>query len=171
VDLIFMQLDGTNTAMQFTVPARSRYTVAVQDVLPGAQVSARISSQLPVVAERAMYWSGRSDGHATLGTPSPEYNWYFAEGYTAGGYEEWLLIQNPWDGKATVQLAYMLPDGSNKNATVVVEGNSRYTINVGAEIGPTEVSLSLSSDLPVVAERAMYFRQRSGGHCSIGAIE
>ena len=28
-----------------------------------------------------------------------------------------------------------------------------------------------SSSLPVVGERAMYFVERSGGHCSIGAIE
>jgi len=38
-------------------------------------------------------------------------------------------------------------------------------------VGAAEVSIKLSSDLPVVGERAMYFRERSGGHCSIGAIE
>jgi hypothetical protein len=171
VDLIFMQPDGTNTAMQFTVPARSRYTVPVHQVLPGVQVSARVSSELPVVAERAMYWKDRSDGHATLGTPTPEYDWFFAEGYTAGGYEEWLLIQNPWDGKATIAIDFMLPGGSTQSITAVVEGRSRFTLNVGAVVGATEVSLKVTSDLPVVGERAMYFKERSGGHCSIGAIE
>jgi xylan 1,4-beta-xylosidase len=171
VDLTFMQLDGTNTTMQFTVAPRSRYTVPVHQVLPGAQVSARVSSQLPVVAERAMYWKDRSDGHATLGTPTPEYTWFFAEGYTAEGFEEWLLIQNPWDGTARVRLDFMLPGGSNQSMTLEVAGRSRFTINVGAVVGATEVSLKLTSDLPVVGERAMYFRERSGGHCSIGAIE
>jgi len=171
VDLVFMQPDGTNTAMQFTVPARSRYTVPVHQVLPGVQVSARVSSDLPVVAERAMYWKDRSDGHATLGTPTPEYTWYFAEGYTAGGYEEWLLIQNPWDGKANIAIDFMLPGGDTQSITAVVEGRSRFTLNVGQVVGATEVSLKVTSDLPVVGERAMYFEERSGGHCSIGAIE
>jgi hypothetical protein len=171
VDLTFMQLDGTNTAMRFTVPARSRYTVPVHQILPGAQVSARVSSDLPVISERAMYWNGRSDGHATLGTPTPEYTWFFAEGYTAQGYEEWLLVQNPWDGKATVRLDFMLPGGATESKTVEVPGRSRFTLDVGAAVGATEVSIKLSSDLPVVGERAMYFRDRAGGHCSIGAIE
>ncbi|MDD5668110.1 MAG: DUF5719 family protein [Actinomycetota bacterium] len=171
VDLTFMELDGTNTSMHIDVPARSRYTVPVHDVIPDAQLSVSVSSQQPVIAERAMYWKGRSDGHATLGTPTPEYTWFFAEGYTAEGYEEWLLIQNPWDEKATARLDFMMPGGDTRSITVVVEERSRFTIDVGAEIGATEVSTRLSADLPVVAERAMYFRERSGGHCSIGAIE
>ncbi len=171
VDLTFMQLDGSNTAMSISVPARSRYTVPVHELLPGAQLSVSVSSRLPVIAERAMYWNGRSDGHATLGTPTPEYTWFFAEGYTADGFEEWLLVQNPWDATATVRIDFMMPGGATRSKTVEVAGRSRYTIDAGAELGPTEVSIRLSSDLPVVSERAMYFKERSGGHCSIGAIE
>ncbi len=171
VDLTFMELDGTNTTMRFTVPARSRYTVPVHQELPDSQVSIEVSSKIPVIAERAMYWKTRSDGHATLGTSTPEYTWFFAEGYTAEGYEEWLLIQNPWDDKAIVRLDFMLPGGGTESTTVEVAGHSRFTIDVGATIGATEVSIKLSSDLPVVGERAMYFKDRSGGHCSIGAIE
>jgi hypothetical protein len=171
VDMTFMQLDGTNTSIQFAVPSRSRYTVPVHQVLPGAQVSTRVSSSTPVVAERAMYWNDRSDGHDTIGTPTPEKTWYFAEGYTAEGYEEWLLIQNPWDQGAAVTIDFMFPGGSTQSVTAGIPARSRFTINVGAFVGEKEVSLKLTSDLPVVGERAMYFKQRSGGHCSIGAIE
>jgi len=38
-------------------------------------------------------------------------------------------------------------------------------------VGETEVSLRVSSDLPVVSERAMYWKDRHGGHCSIGAMQ
>ncbi|MEW6553511.1 MAG: DUF4965 domain-containing protein [Actinomycetota bacterium] len=171
VDLFFMQPDGTNSTLRVVVPARSRYSVPVHAELPGVEVSVSVSSQRPVVAERAMYWNGRSDGHATLGTPTPENTWYFAEGYTAEGYEEWLLVQNPWEGKATVRIDFMLTGGETDSTTVEVAGRSRFTLNVGSVVGAAEVSIKLSSDLPVVGERAMYFRERSGGHCSIGAIE
>lgn len=171
VDLTFMQLDGTNTGLQFSVPPRSRYTVPVDQYLADAQVSARFNSNVPVVAERAMYWKDRSDGHDTIGTPCPEYNWFFAEGYTAEGYEEWLLIQNPGSSQASVGIDFMFPGGATKSIVVTVPVRSRFTLNVGGIVGETEVSLKLSSDLPVVAERAMYFQQRSGGTCSIGAME
>jgi hypothetical protein len=163
VDLTFMQLDGSNSGVQFTVPPRSRYTVPVDQYLPDAQVSSRLTSNIPVVAERAMYWKNRSDGHDTIGTPCPEYNWYFAEGYTAEGYEEWLLIQNPNASQASVNVDFMFPGGSTRSLAIPVPGRSRFTLNVGGIVGPTEVSLKLASDLPVVAERAMYFNQRSGG--------
>ncbi|MDI6832173.1 MAG: FlgD immunoglobulin-like domain containing protein, partial [Actinomycetota bacterium] len=171
VEITFMELDGTNTRMEFDVPGRSRYTVPVHDFLPGAQVSALATSSRPVICERAMYWNGRSDGHATIGTPTPEYSWYFPEGYTAGGYEEWLLIQNPWDTKAVVSVEFMLPGGSSQSIQLEVAARSRFSLNVGGIIGETEVSLRVSSDLPVVSERAMYWRERYGGHCSIGAMQ
>ncbi|MDY6796452.1 MAG: DUF5719 family protein [Actinomycetota bacterium] len=171
VNITFMQPDGTNTSTRFAVPARSRYTVWVDELFPDSEVSASISSNQPVVAERAMYWENRSDGHDTLGTPCVEYTWFFAEGYTSGGFEEWLLIQNPWDGQAVVGIDFMLPGGDTNHIDVAVPARSRFTINVGGVIGETEVSLKLSSDRPVVAERAMYFDERSGGTCSIGAIE
>jgi hypothetical protein len=170
VYLTFMESSGQNTSIAFNVPPRSRYTVPVDSFLPDSMVSASILSDLPVVSERAMYWEERSDGHDTLGTPCPEYEWFFAEGYTDGGFEEWLLIQNPWDGQAAVNIDFMLPGGGTQSMVVGVEGRSRFSLDVGAVVGPTEVSLKVSSNLPVVAERAMYFDQRSGGHCSIGAI-
>jgi len=153
------------------VPPRSRYTVDVDSHLPSAEVSARITSNLPVVAERAMYWKGRSDGHDTLGTPCPEYRWFFAEGYTGGGFEEWLLVQNPWGRAAQVNVVFMFPGGSTQSLTMAVPARSRYTIDVGSVVGAKEVGLTVSSDLPVVAERAMYFRERAGGTSSIGAME
>jgi len=171
VDLTFMQLDGTNSGLQFTVAPRSRYTVPVDQYLSDAQVSAKFTSNVPVVAERAMYWKDRSDGHDTIGTPCPEYNWFFAEGYTAEGYEEWLLIQNPASSQALVNIDFMFPGGATKSIAVAVPARSRFTLNVGSIVGATEVSLKLSSNLPVVAERAMYFNQRSGGTCSIGAMQ
>jgi hypothetical protein len=118
-----------------------------------------------------MYWKDRSDGHDTIGTPCPEYNWFFAEGYTAEGYEEWLLIQNPSSSQASVNVDFMFPGGATHSIKVAVPGRSRFTLNVGGIVGATEVSLKLSSDLPVVAERAMYFDERTGGTCSIGAME
>ncbi len=170
-NLTFMQPDGTNSKLTVYIPARSRYTVAAHHTLPNRELATSVTSDLPVVVERAMYWKGRSDGHATLGSPCPEYTWYFAEGYTAEGFEEWVVLQNPWERESDVEVTFMFPDGGNRTLHAAVGPRSRFTINVGAIVGSREVSVRVSSRFPVVAERAMYFQQRSGGHCSIGAIE
>ncbi|MBC7246989.1 MAG: DUF4965 domain-containing protein [Actinobacteria bacterium] len=169
--LTFMQPDGTNSKLSFYIAPRSRYTVAAHSVLPGRELATSVLSDLPVVVERAMYWKGRSDGHATLASPCPEYTWYFAEGYTAEGFEEWVVLQNPWERESRVQVTFMFPDGGSSTLYAFVKPRSRFTLNVGSAVGAREVSVKVSSRYPVVAERAMYFLGRSGGHCSIGAIE
>jgi hypothetical protein len=171
VRLSFMTPEGENPILDCTVPARSRYSVAVHDLFPGMEISAKITAERPVVAERAMYWNDRSDGHAGSGTPCPEYGWYFAEGYTGGGFEEWLLLQNPWEEEVSVELHFLLPQGEGRSLSVVLSPRSRYTVDVGALLGPVEVGVEITADRPVVAERAMYFDQRSGGTCSSGALK
>ncbi|GEM_PF-6858876 len=39
------------------------------------------------VAERAMYWNNRSDGHTSIGSPSPDTEWYVPEGFTGSGFD------------------------------------------------------------------------------------
>ena len=46
----------------------------------------------------AHHWAG---GRDTIGATAPSFNWYFAEGYTGEGFEEWICIQNPGGGQAT----------------------------------------------------------------------
>lgn len=52
-------------------------------------------------------WEG---GHCVIGSPSPARDWFFAEGYTASNFEEWLCIQNPGPTAATVQISYFTKD-------------------------------------------------------------
>ena len=54
--------------------------------------------------------------------------WYLAEGYTGGGFETYILIQNPTTQAATVNLTYMLQGGGTIEKTVNVPANSRYTV-------------------------------------------
>lgn len=68
------------------VPANRRSTVNVNgDVGAGREVSMRVTSSQPIVAERPMYfrylgiWTG---GHVSPGAVSPSSQWFFSEGYT-----------------------------------------------------------------------------------------
>ena len=168
------------TTRNITIPGNSRETVDVNgDVGSGKEVSIKVDSNQPLVAERPMYfnyqnkWQG---GHNTIGTTSPSSTWYFAEGYTGSGFEEWLTLQNPNSSAATATITYMYRGGAaptTKNITIAA--NSRETIDVNGDVGSNkEVSIKVDSNQPLVAERPIYFNyqnQVNGGHNTIGATE
>ena len=116
-----------------------------------------------------MYGNGRTWGHNSIGVTSPATTWYLAEGSTAGGFETWVLVQNPTDDPANVDLTFMTPEGLMAGPSEIIGAGSRRSFNVAAYAGEMpEVSTRVTSDRPVIAERAMYGNGRTWGHNSIG---
>ncbi|MBU4179045.1 MAG: hypothetical protein KJ625_03775, partial [Actinobacteria bacterium] len=167
VELSFMMDGGDNREMELTLAPHSRSTVKVIDIVGADRdVAVALRSDAPVVAERPMYflyhdkWSG---GHVSSGLDSPGNRFYFAEGTTREGFEEWICLMNPGEADATVQVTYMMEDGSTTSDSVLVEARSRETVDVAARVGPgRDVSALVESDVPVVAERPMYFSYGEG---------
>jgi hypothetical protein len=180
----------------YTVAANSRYTIYVdeerfggQALLADTEVSAAITSTVPVVVERAMYMSAGgqpfSAGHASAGITTPATSWFLAEGATGDFFDMFILIANPNPTPAIVRATYLLPSGSMLTKDYTVEGASRFTIPVDSEtfdgqplLAATSVSTILQStnDVPVVVERAMWWPGGSNGpwyeaHNSPGATE
>ncbi len=166
-----------------SVAPHSRASYKVNDLLGGSyQNSLKLEAGQPVVAERSMYfdytgtgvnhWQG---GDVVMGAPTLARDYYFAEGSTRSGFEEWLTLQNPNAFPITVSATYQL--GAEQGAPVarnyVVQAGSRSTVNVAAEVGSgKDVSVRLGSGADFLAERPMYFNYAgawSGGHCVIGA--
>lgn len=171
IRLYFLMQGGERWMEPCTVAPKRRFTFPVHQVLPNREVSVVVESDCPVVAERAVYWGRRVEGHASLGSPFPDFTWFFAEGYTGGGFEEWLLVGNPTGKGAMVEFTFMFPDGSSRGLQVYVDCYSRFTLNVKSIVGEVEVSIRVNSSQPVVAERAIYFSGGRGGTCSIGGLE
>ncbi len=97
-----MFTDGTTQESEVEIGATSRITVNVNTAV-GAdkEVSVKITSDGPIVAERPMYfnyngtWTG---GHDVIGLAAPQTSFYFAEGYTGTGtFDEYLCLMNPND--------------------------------------------------------------------------
>lgn len=157
------------------VPAARRYTVVVHDegyhgVGRVGEVSAKVQSDQPVVVERPMYfiYNGSAGqikgGHTVLGASSPHTTWYFAEGYTGTGFDEYLTIQNPNPAEAEVKITYFLGRGGPVVKNLRIPGASRYTVVVHDPkegVGRNqEVSALVESTngVGIVVERPMYFR-------------
>ncbi len=102
----------------------------------------------------------------------PATTYYFAEGTTRSGFEEWICIQNAGGEDADVSITYMLETGENVLSEFPVAAHSRATVNVNAAVGPEhDVSARVAADRLIVAERPMYFLYQgkwAGGHDVLG---
>jgi len=173
--LTFMSAGGELRLLQLDIPAGRRQTVSVNEAVgPGQHVSCEVSSPTPLVAERPIYFSyqGRQrGGHICAGCTAPATEALFAEGCTRRGFDEFLCILNPNDAPATVQVACMDSGGGVTRSTCVVGNRSRLTLSVRDIAGPDkDVSVRLSSDLPLVAERPMYFSYRCAAPVTLAAV-
>lgn len=161
------------------VPPFTRRTFFINAVpgLASAALSTVVASDLPIVAERAMYlntsnrlWEG---GTAGGGATALSTSWSFAEGAT-GFFNAYLLLGNPNDDPATVTVQYLLPSGTTLTKSYAVAGRSRRTIDVNnddPQLVSTAVGMTIASTRPIVAERAMWWGgvPWSEGSVSIGS--
>ncbi len=155
--------DGHTGRVEMDVAARSRATLFVDGVdgFSACALAARAVSDQPVVVERAMYFDseGRRGGHVALGATALSPTWLFAEGYTSGGFDTWLLVGNPQDVAAKVKFDLYVPGGSGgRTVEVEVAPHSRYTLHVDEYLPDSEVAAMVQSDQPVVAEARHVFR-------------
>jgi hypothetical protein len=173
VRLTYMTPAGPVPGQSMVVGGNSRETFRVAEVVPEEwSVSTRVESDVPVIAERAMYGTGKVWGHDSIGVTAPADTWYLAEGCTNGGFETWVLVQNPNDSPATVQLSYMTQAGPVPGPTALIGPDSRETFSVADTVPDNwEVSTMVTADVPVIAERAMYGGGRTWGHDSVGVSQ
>jgi hypothetical protein len=181
VRVSFLFPDGQGWERWYTLPASSRSTVDVNaEVGAGREVSMLVESPARFVAERPMYFSygeGWTGGSDVIGASVTSREWYFAEGYTGEGFDEWICVLNPGDVAANLTFRFQtLEEGEIVVEDRGVPARSRATFKVNDMLGTGyQTSLKLESDTEVVAERAMYFDYRgaggsswTGGHCVMG---
>ena len=145
-------------------------------------VSAQVlSPTVPIVVERPMYVNGFNfgdgvirDGHNAFGVNAAAKQWNFAEGTTLKGFHEYLTLQNPGTTPANVTLNYVDTNATMTNKPVQVPPQSRLTVAVfdaanGVGPGVGGVSVTVNSDVPIVAERPMYMVFNFGSGVVAGA--
>jgi subtilisin family serine protease len=184
--ITYMFSDGSTQTQDVPLGPTTRETVNVNSIVgAGKNVSMKVEADDFIVAERPMYFSYKGSwtgGHDVIGANSPGTTFYFAEGTTRGGFEEYLCLQNPNTAPTTAHITYMFADGSTQGQDVPIGPTTRETVNVNSIVGPgRDVSITILSDSPIVAERPMYFNRYigyvegygditlSGGHDVIGA--
>ncbi len=148
------------------VDPRSRLTLfaGADENLAGHAFSTVVESDVPIVAERSMYWSrGESfwmGGHESAGATAPSTTWFLAEGATGPFFDDYVLIANPGREPVDLTVRWLLETGEVVETRRVLEAQRRLTINVEHEdprLADVAVSAAVLATRPVVVERAMYW--------------
>ena len=169
----FMDTTGRIGGDEIIVPAHSRYTYKVNDLIDNVGFATKITAAAEIVSERSMYWGNRG-GHCSSGSVLPKSTWYFAEGATGDNYTEWLLLQNPNDRSVTCRFSFIGSLGFLGTSEVTISANSRGTYLVNEVVSGNIVALKVEclEGLDIVADRSMYWDGENehwiDGHSSKG---
>ncbi len=179
VDAVYQLAEGQGGPVNksYAVPRKERLTISVNNEIgPDKDASVRLTSTSDFIAERSLYFNYHNiypGGHGVMGANGTDTTWFFAEGYTGPGFEEWLCVQNTGGVDANLTITYYTEGGADpvvRNHTV--SANSRKTIDVNTDVGANlSISAQVESDQPVICERPMYFNFNGvwpGGHDVMG---
>lgn len=168
VDATYYYKNGTQKQHRYIVEAMSRFTIQANDpaeVGPDKKFTAIFQVAAgEVVMERSMPFAEGALNH--LGVPTPLTDWYFAEGDSAK--TTLYTFFNPNSTPANVELRNYAEEGPLPFEAHRIPPSVPVTVEV---LKDQDVGFAtwVASDLPIVAERVIYFG--GGGHASEGADE
>jgi Subtilase family len=149
---------GAAVTNNITVAAGQRGTFLGHIDVPNQAFSVSVSSTQPIVAEMAMYDTGRGIAHRALGVTQPNTDWYLGEGFTVG-WETYISVGNPGAIDATVTAVYALDNGTTVTKQIGVPAHSRGTfIGQDPASGPGPgfaFGVHVSSTAPVVVQEVL----------------
>jgi hypothetical protein len=180
----YLLSDGRTFTKAYNVPAESRYTVWVDNEeiggagvrpLANVAVSSAVTSDLPIIVERTMWWPGPevasdfwTEAHNSPGATATGTRWGLAEGEVGGpqSAETYILIANTSTTPGSARVTLYFTDGTSAQQVVALLPRSRLNVNASADF-PASAGRTFSAvieSLPVggnpaaqiVVERAMY---------------
>ncbi|MBL8144008.1 MAG: matrixin family metalloprotease, partial [Acidobacteria bacterium] len=177
----FQRAQGPPLSHVLEVAPRRRATLDAGDIpgLEQAEFSTRIDSHLQVAIDRTLTWdAGGYGSHAETAIAAPSTTWFFAEGATHSGFQLFYLLQNPGSVAIDVAVTYLRPAPAPpivKSYTLPPVSRTNIWVNTeSADLAGTDVSATLTSGAPFIAERALY-RDAAGqvfgaGHAAAGVV-
>jgi hypothetical protein len=193
VTIEYLLADGTTEQRVRSIGPRSRQTVWVNQEggpMAAAEFGTTIRSDLPIVSERAMYLNAPGElftaGSVASGVAAPAASWFFAEGATGAFFDTFVLLANPGDTAASVDVEYLRAYDPADSSTALpiskryeVAPHSRQTIWIRQEdpaLADSQVGVSLHASVPIVAERTMWWPGPTSAtwresHAEVGATE
>jgi len=171
VTLHLLPVDGHHArSVSLRVAAHSEVIADINRLLPHQSLSVSTDSDQPVVVARTVTFSSDRTGPGfglTLrtGSTTPATSWLFAEGSTLDRFQTFLTVLNPGRVRARVMAQFY---GSSGHAlgrrTLIVAAHSRGTLKLNTFLKASDIASVVTSDRPVLIERAEYFGAPNSPH-------
>jgi len=175
MNVSFLREGAAPVLRSYSVGAGRRMTISAGDVpeLNGTSFAAVIAASSTVVTERTMRWrfNGADGAAGARALTAPSTTWYLAEG-NAGFFDTYVLLANPSATPTVATVDFLLDGGGVLRRQYSLAGNARYTIwtNQIPELVTHSFATTVTAPVPILVERAMYFRGPhgafEGGHAS-----
>lgn len=165
VDVQLLPQRGRARTLRLTLAGDTGTEVFVHRRLTGQAVAAIVSADHGVVVDRAMTFGRNAAGSTeSSGSAARSATWFFADGQTAAGFQTLYTVLNPNRRDPAAVTATFFSDRGVAlgTRTVVVAPQRRATIVANGAVRSGGISAVLSSNVPVAAERVMYFGRRRG---------
>ena len=177
------------SVLHATVLAGKRGTIIPNSSGSLQHAAVTVTSDQQVVVERPDYFSNVNGGNAhgvtgassVVGAPLPKKDWLFAEGYTGGGFQEYLALANFGVSDIATNIVLEFSNGHTETIPKTVLHQDQLIFDVNLAIAnhlgtcdtnpckPTpDVSVEVSSTSTFVAQREMLFHYNHSG--SIGSL-
>jgi len=150
----------------YTLAGQRELFIPVNDLMPRLSLSAIVTGSQPIVVQRTMtFGTGDFGSHGKMGINLSSANWYFAEGSTLNNFETFLTVLNPNPtAPANVTASYFSSTGATLgNQTIVVDPLHRGNFKLNDHVHSNAIATIVSSNVPIVVERPMYFGPPNGG--------
>jgi hypothetical protein len=172
VEVRFLLDTGEVITRNKTLGARERLTINPAGEgdprLENAAVSTVVTSDVPIVSERSMYWPGDAspfgEGHNSTGVAATSTKWGLAEGRVGGprDYVTFILLANPTSTTANVTITYLRESGGPVVKTYTVPPTSRFNVDVKSVVPELQnesfgAMVVVTNDVPIAVERSLYW--------------
>src|SRR5262249_38735479 len=126
VHLHLVSDQGDASDVNFKVNGASRNGVKVNDLLAGKAVSATLTSDVPMVAERTQIFGSQGQGvTTTIGAVSSSTSAYIDPGHLPQGTQAHISLYNPQSATAHVQLTLLDSHGQQVKVLALKVGAGR----------------------------------------------
>ena len=156
--------EGTSLAVPQVAAAAAMLLSSRGDLNPGQLTTIITSScrDLGAAGKDDYYGFGMLDIPAALNSVVSS-GWYFAEGTTQEGFDEWFCVANPNTTTAHVEFTFYQEDGATSIQKYDIAATSRFTLSANNAVGEgLSFATRINSDISIVAERPMYFDYKNG---------
>lgn len=152
--------NGTTFTFSQFLPASSRQTIFLNQIVPNGEFGIRVDASQPIIAERSMFFGREPRGAmATPGSTELATSWFLAEGSTQPPFIEDLFVLNPNASAMSGQVEFQLPGGQTVVRGFVIGPRRSLILHVNSIIPGSPVSARITTNAPSAVERQMFFNK------------